>query len=181
MLFCRKANFAMKVSLLALEVCEDSVEASGRVAMLIGCSVNQAVPRRNVRSPPPSSESRLQDGRSASMTAPHGTEPTIGWKLQLRSSSLLARLRPIAAGSHSTVHAGGAQGPSGGSWRFRIFTSRRLACRPTVSPSPSAMEQAHDFTVFAATCLGLSCEHYEALRWEIRSRSEPCEGSGATA
>eukprot|EP00439_Symbiodinium_sp_Y106_P069397 s1303_g11.t3 len=41
------------VGSVKLKVCEDSVEASGRVAMLIGCSVNQ-------------------DGRSASMTAPHG-------------------------------------------------------------------------------------------------------------
>lgn len=41
-----------------LQVCEDSFEAAGRVAMLIGCSVNQ-------------------DGRSASMTAPHGNSARI--------------------------------------------------------------------------------------------------------
>eukprot|EP00931_Biecheleriopsis_adriatica_P004708 TRINITY_DN106338_c0_g1_i1.p1 TRINITY_DN106338_c0_g1~~TRINITY_DN106338_c0_g1_i1.p1 ORF type:complete len:823 (-),score=151.99 TRINITY_DN106338_c0_g1_i1:92-2560(-) len=41
------------IGAIKLKICEDSYEAAGRVAMLIGCSVNQ-------------------DGRSASMTAPHG-------------------------------------------------------------------------------------------------------------
>eukprot|EP00440_Ansanella_granifera_P018190 gb/GFBE01019755.1/.p1 GENE.gb/GFBE01019755.1/~~gb/GFBE01019755.1/.p1 ORF type:complete len:824 (+),score=200.14 gb/GFBE01019755.1/:1-2472(+) len=41
------------IGAIKLKVCENSFEAAGRVAMLIGCSVNQ-------------------DGRSASMTAPHG-------------------------------------------------------------------------------------------------------------
>eukprot|EP00933_Yihiella_yeosuensis_P030519 TRINITY_DN24160_c0_g1_i2.p1 TRINITY_DN24160_c0_g1~~TRINITY_DN24160_c0_g1_i2.p1 ORF type:complete len:418 (-),score=51.13 TRINITY_DN24160_c0_g1_i2:61-1164(-) len=41
------------IGAIQLKVCDDSWESAGRVAIMIGCSVNQ-------------------DGRSASMTAPHG-------------------------------------------------------------------------------------------------------------
>ena len=42
-MFCRKAVLSHgNEPFDSREVCEDSVEASGRVAMLIGCSVNQA-------------------------------------------------------------------------------------------------------------------------------------------
>lgn len=62
---------------IKLKVCENSAEAVDRVAMLIGCCVNQ-------------------DGRSASMTAPHGPSQTDVIKASMREAGISPNLITIA-------------------------------------------------------------------------------------
>ncbi|CAJ1327146.1 unnamed protein product [Effrenium voratum] len=65
------------IGAVKLKVCEDSFEAAGRVAMLIGCSVNQ-------------------DGRSASMTAPHGPSQQEVIRQSMREAGVSPNLITIA-------------------------------------------------------------------------------------
>lgn len=62
---------------IKLKVCDDFFEAAGRVAMLIGCSVNQ-------------------DGRSASMTAPHGPSQQEVIRQSMREAGLSPNMITIA-------------------------------------------------------------------------------------
>lgn len=65
------------IGAVKLKVCEDSWEAAGRVAMLIGCAVNQ-------------------DGRSASMTAPHGPSQQEVIRQSMREAGVSPNLITIA-------------------------------------------------------------------------------------
>merc|ERR1712125_120173 len=60
-----------------LKVCEDSIAAMGRFAMLIGSAINQ-------------------DGRSASMTAPHGPSQQDVIRASMREAGLDASMVTIA-------------------------------------------------------------------------------------
>ncbi|CAE8610975.1 unnamed protein product [Polarella glacialis] len=65
------------IGAINLKVCEDSWEAAGRVAMLIGCAINQ-------------------DGRSASMTAPHGPSQQAVIRESMREAGVSPNLITIA-------------------------------------------------------------------------------------
>jgi len=60
-----------------LKICNDSIDAIDRIAILIGCSANQ-------------------DGRSASMTAPHGPSQQDVIRSSMREGGLLANMITIA-------------------------------------------------------------------------------------
>lgn len=65
------------IGAIKLKVCEDAYEAANRVAMLIGCSINQ-------------------DGRSASMTAPHGPSQQEVIRESMREAGVSPNLITIA-------------------------------------------------------------------------------------
>merc|ERR1711964_700742 len=60
-----------------LKVCDDSVDAIGRLAVLVGSCINQ-------------------DGRSASMTAPHGPSQQDVIKASMREAGLIPNMITIA-------------------------------------------------------------------------------------